>query len=221
MGKRIEIKAGDRYGRLTVAVEIEPLVTHSAKRMHRHRIVRCKCECGELVDAPLQHLRRGAIVSCGCIRKEYATKHGKRYTLTYEIWKTMRQRCVNPRNRKFWLYGGRDITVCDRWLKSFANFLNDMGECPSGYSIDRVDNDGNYEPANCRWATRKQQARNTRLNRMITFGGHTRCLTEWAEIIGIAQATLRYRLKHWPIEDALTAPPLRQGVRPDGCEATP
>ncbi len=220
MGNRIQVKAGDRYGRLTVAMEIEPRVTHSAKRMHRHRIVRCKCECGALVDVSLAHLRSGGTASCGCLGKHNGTKHGKRYTPAYEIWKTMRQRCLNPRNAHYTYYGGRGISVCDRWLNSFVSFLEDMGERPEGCSIDRVNNDGNYEKSNCRWATSTQQARNTRQTRLITFDGHTRCLTEWADIIGITNATLRYRLKHWPIERALTTPALRQGVRPDGCEAT-
>ena len=214
MAKRIEVTPGDRYGRLTVVAEIESRIARSKRRTHRYRIVRCQCACGALADVSLTHLRSGGTASCGCLGKKNATRHGKRYTPTYEIWKTMRQRCVNPRNRKFRLYGGRGISVCDRWLNSFVSFLEDMGERPEGCSIDRINNDGNYEPGNCRWATRTQQARNTRQTTLITFGGHTRCLTEWAGIIGIAQATLRYRLKHWPIEDALTRP----GVRPDGCE---
>lgn len=103
------------------------------------------------------------------------------------------KRCLNSKCKYYHNYGGRGITVCTRW-HSFVNFLEDMGECPKGLTIERIDNEGNYEPNNCRWATRKEQCRNLRKNRMVTFNGETRCLSEWAEITGLTYATLMRRL---------------------------
>jgi len=119
----------------------------------------------------------------------------------------MFQRCYNPNGTKYADYGGRGITVCDRWLK-FENFYADMGDRPEGMEIDRFpDNDGNYEPGNCRWATRPEQMRNTRANRMITFQGRTQCLTDWANEIGVGCSTICTRLaRGWSLERALTTP---------------
>lgn len=206
MGKKIiDVVQGDRYGRLTVVKEIATRTVQSPSRLQHYRMVSCRCDCGNLVDAYLNHLRRGATVSCGCLRKVSVTKHGKCGTPTYEIWKTMRQRCLNPKIKRFDSYGGRGITVCDRWLDSFENFLEDMGERPEGYSIDRIDNDGNYEPSNCRWATNRQQQRNKRTNRLITHNGVTQCLNAWAEQTGITRETIGDRIKAgWTVEAALT-----------------
>jgi len=131
----------------------------------------------------------------------------------------MRQRCVNSHNAQYDYYGGRGITVCDRW-KSFENFLHDMGERPTDLTIERIDNNGNYEPGNCRWASRVEQQQNTRANILLTHNGTTQCLTAWAEMIGISAGGLQHRLRAgWSLEAAL-GEPLRPGVRPDGCEAT-
>ena len=124
---------------------------------------------------------------------------------THRTWSSMIERCRNPNSTGYGHYGGRGITVCERW-QSFENFLADMGERPEGTSLDRFPNKhGNYQPGNTRWASHSEQARNTARNRMITFGGQTRCLTEWAENIGIDPHTLRDRLRHgWPIAEALS-----------------
>ena|SRR5438105_3349104 len=127
----------------------------------------------------------------------------------YHCWTEMRQRCTNPTNKHFRLYGGRGITICSRW-NSFANFLADMGRKPSRkHSLDRYPNqNGNYEPGNCRWATQQQQMRNRRNNHLITFNGETLPLVEWALRIGILASTIRTRLKSgWPIALALTLSP--------------
>jgi hypothetical protein len=120
-------------------------------------------------------------------------RHGYCGTRTYRIWKMMRTRCSNPNFHAYSRYGGRGITVCSRW-GSFSAFLADMGEAPAGLSIERVDNNGNYEPGNCKWATPKQQARNMRVNRMLTYGGETLCLSEWAERLGTTADVLWKRL---------------------------
>ena len=120
----------------------------------------------------------------------------------------MQQRCYNKNARPYYLYGGRGIGVCQRWRDSFAAFLADLGPKPGlGFSIDRIDNQGDYEPSNCRWATNKQQRRNQRGYAEIVFKGQSLPLSEWAARIGIARATLRYRLRHWSRKRALTTPP--------------
>lgn len=126
-----------------------------------------------------------------------------RHSRTYQAWADMKSRCSNPRQPKFAYYGGRGITVCERWLK-FENFLADMGEAPEGLTLDRINNDGNYEPSNCRWATRFEQSNNTRLTSRITFNGATLSRSEWARRLGISSDTLAHRLKRgWPLEKAL------------------
>ena len=139
---------------------------------------------------------------------DWKTTHGASKTRTYQAWHQMRQRCLNPRHRAYPSYGGRGITICQRWLDSFEAFLEDLGEPPDNRSLDRIDNDGNYEPGNCRWASRSEQQRNKRDNRLVTYDGMTKCLTEWAEDTGIDRATIRGRLRRgWTVAAALTTSP--------------
>lgn len=128
----------------------------------------------------------------------------------YRVWRNMLNRCHNPNVPAYKNYGGRGITVCESWEK-FENFLADMGEQPVGKTLDRINNDGNYEPGNCRWATPAEQIRNRRTTTLLTFGGVTQCIADWAAEIGIGDATLRHRLKiGWPVEKALTTPVRRK-----------
>lgn len=123
----------------------------------------------------------------------------------YRMWRGMRMRCRLPSEGGRESYGGRGIKVCDRWESSFENFLADVGEKPLGCTLDRIDNDGDYSPENCRWATPKQQHRNTQCNRMIEFNGETLCISEWAERLGTSAQTVHCRLyRGWTVKDALT-----------------
>ncbi len=123
--------------------------------------------------------------------------HGLSGLPEYGIWVNMRLRCGSPRNKSFDNYGGRGIRVCDRWLESFEAFLGDMGRRPSPkHSIDRIDVNGNYEPGNCRWATRTEQGRNRRNNTRVTFDGREQTISEWAQERGISEGTISARLRH-------------------------
>ena len=161
----------------------------------------CLCKCGETSLVTGKNLRSGNAMSCGCAR----WTHGMSKTPTYRCWIDLLRRCTNPTTQRFASYGGRGIKICKRW-EVFENFLADMGPRPSkGYSIDRIDNDGNYEPGNCRWATHKEQCNNTRKTLRITFNGETRTFVEWCEITGLSYEKLRCRLRRgWSVEKALT-----------------
>lgn len=134
------------------------------------------------------------------------TKHGMRHTREYSTWQSMLNRCRRPKTRSYERYGGRGITVCERW-RTFENFLADMGPKPPGMSLDRIDNDGNYEPGNCRWATWSQQNRNKNNNTRLSYKGLTLPMSEWAERFGLSLNVLQLRLlKGWSIEKALYQP---------------
>jgi hypothetical protein len=167
MGKKLEIKTGDRFGRLTIIEEV--------KNRYR-RSFRCLCDCGEYKTTTLYMLTSGQCKSCDCFRSEYVAqknyKHGlairnNKHYLLY-TWEGMKQRCYNPNHFGYKYYGGRDIKVCNRWLNSFEDFINDIGDRPSEeYSLDRINVNGNYEPSNCKWATSTEQAKNKRNNKKI------------------------------------------------------
>ncbi len=179
---------------------------------HGHARWDCQCLCGTRRAVLSSSLVRRISLSCGCRNREVATAlsttHGKSETPEHQIWCHMRSRCHIPTDTGYHNYGGRGITVCDEWRESFAAFFEDMGERPSSeHSIDRIDNDGNYEPGNCRWATTKEQARNTRRSRMLTLNGKTMCVTDWAKEIGLTPSALLYRLRlGWSVERVLTEP---------------
>ena len=131
--------------------------------------------------------------------------NGGRPSKTFTAWINMIQRCTNEKHRSFPRYGGRGVTICDEWKRSFESFLADMGEVKDGYSLDRIDVNGNYEPSNCRWVTMKAQGNNRGNNRLIEFDGRVQTLTQWAEEVGISKAALGYRIRSgWNVEEALT-----------------
>ena len=160
----------------------------------------CKCDCGNVKIVMSSALKVGSIRSCGCLNKGVARRviHGycPKYneTKVYRCWSSMLGRCRNQNQKKYPDYGARGITICERWLESFQNFLDDMGEPPIGLTLDRIDVNGNYCPENCRWATRKEQANNRRSNHSLTYNGKTQNISQWAKEIGIRDATLRARI---------------------------
>lgn len=171
---------GRIYGRLTVISRAE-----TVRKQTRWR---CRCSCGTETVVHAGNLRSGGATSCGCFMREHAatraTKHGACDTRTYRIWKAMRTRATNPRVKTAKHYVLRGVACCDRW-RVYANFVADMGEAPHRASLDRIDNAGNYEPGNCRWATPTEQANNKRNNTPYTFDGETHNASEWARSVGV------------------------------------
>jgi hypothetical protein len=173
----------------------------------------CRCDCGETTTVRTDWLRRGLKRSCGCLQQESrgATQrtHGRTGTPEYKLWQGMIKRCVNPRCKSYANYGGRGIKVCERWRSDFAAFASDMGPRPKGGTLERRNNGGHYEPGNVVWATKEEQANNTRSNRLITSGGKTMTLARWAKVTGIGPSTIRFRLEAgWTPDLALTLPPV-------------
>jgi len=194
MAKVVDI-TGQQFGRLTV---LERSFPNGAGRNTRWK---CRCACGAITIVYKCALTSGDTKSCGCLQKEInikrSLKHGdakrnNRIAKEYNIWRAMKDRCLNENNHAFHIYGGRGIKICDRWLNSYENFLEDMGRCPDGHSIDRIDNNGNYEPGNCRWATPKEQCCNTNRNIWIEAKGLKMILTDWARYFGIHPSNFYY-----------------------------
>ena len=171
----------------------------------------CVCDCGNVFVTKGVYLKRGATRSCGCLVGENNKKHGGVGTPEYRSWVAMRNRCFNKKNHAYKRYGGRGIKVASRW-GNFENFLSDMGKRPIGTSLDRIDNDGDYKPSNCRWATRKQQGTNKRNNKIISFFGKMLTLKDASDHFQIKRTTLSRRLNAgWSIRDALTRPVRAKG----------
>jgi len=197
-----------RYERLTVIAEAP---THKGRRY-----ARCNCVCGTQRDILVSSLKRGLIKSCGCLRIELAAQknrtHGKKRSREYETWKRIIQRTTNPNNPDYPLYGGRGVSVCERWRHSFEHFFSDMGPRPSNrHSIDRYpDMNGNYAPGNCRWALPVEQSRNTRRTRFVDVNGERIPLIEAANAAGISIHTIRRRIcMGWPDDRLLEMPKRR------------
>lgn len=160
----------------------------------------CQCHCGNIFVARGTSLRSNQVSGCPACSlekcKSLLTTHGGCYSKEYIAYGAMKQRCYYQKNKRYNRYGGRGITVCHRWLESFENFLADMGEKPSDdHSIERIDNNGNYEPGNCRWATRVEQANNRKNNTRIEINGRIQNLTQWSKESGINRTVILRRLK--------------------------
>lgn len=171
----------------------------------------CVCDCGNKCLIRSDCLKNGNTKSCGCLFTEMNKlsknkRHGMTKTTEYTAWVNMRERCYNSNRPDWGNYGGRGIKVCDRWLESFENFFNDMGKKPHpNLTIERINNNGNYEPSNCKWVTRFKQSNNQRSNIKITYNGKTLTTKQWSIITGIKRQTIQYRLKvGWSVKRTLT-----------------
>lgn len=194
---------GKKFHRLTV------LRDAGSERTGKREWV-CECDCGKTVTVDGYSLRNGNTKSCGCLVHErypaHSITHGMTNTGEFNAWMSMRGRCNSKTHHAYPSYGGRGISVCSRW-DSFQNFYADMGPRPEGMTIERRDNDGDYEPSNCVWATRIKQQRNRRTNRILTVNGISKCVSEWAEEIGIPFNVIHDRRRlGWSDEKAVTTP---------------
>lgn len=167
----------------------------------------CQCDCGNITFVRSDSLQNGAIKSCGCLHNEISgnrfRKHGLCKTKIYKKWEGMKARCLNPNNTRYKDYGGRNITICQEWLDDFMNFYNWAinNGYKDGLTIERINNDGNYEPSNCKWITKEEQMKNTRNCHYIEYNGETHCVSEWLKILGITSRSIANKLyKGYPIE---------------------
>jgi hypothetical protein len=195
MGRAVTSRIGYKRERLEVLSYVGNTVAG------RDTIWLCKCTCGNLKE-----MRWSAIkiaISCGCWRKEKPTTHGQTSSREYKAWCDAKGRC-RPDSPKRKHYYDRGIRMCEEWEADFETFLLHMGPCPAGHTLDRKNNDRNYEPDNCRWATHKVQCNNRTSNTRVTLNGVTRTLQEWSDLVGIKAGTISYRLRiGWSPKDAL------------------
>lgn len=203
---KIQYTVGDKIGSCTYMGD--------TKRANANwkRFANFKCECGIVFESQISKVKCGHTKSCGClvIKKitDFNRTHDKSKTPEFNTWVGIKQRCYNRNNPRYGIWGGRGITVCQRWLESFDNFLDDMGERPTPYhTLDRVENDKGYYKQNCRWATPKQQALNRRSNFIITYMGQSKPLKVWTDELGLSYFKVIQRIKklNWSPEKALTA----------------
>lgn len=195
---------GKKFARLTA-------MNFDHKGENNHYFWLCKCDCGNDIVVDRGALVSGNTKSCGCLRCEKAippviTKHGMSETRLYQIWKDMKGRCNRVTSQRYYTHGKRGVKICEEW-KAFEPFYE--WAIANGYrddlTLDRIDNNGNYEPSNCRWATQKEQANNRSTNRFIEYNGETRTIAEWARLLGMNYNTLCGRIKRgWSAERALT-----------------
>lgn len=197
---------GQRFGRLTVVGRAERPDTKSGAYVYWM----AECDCGGKAVVRSSRLVSGETQSCGCLRVERIkaanTSHGMTNTKTWKVWSSMWERCTNEASPHFKGYGARGISVCERW-KEFPNFLEDMGVKPAGKSLDRINNNGNYEPSNCRWADCKTQSRNRRSSVVVNLNGRAVLSAEIADALGVDPSVISRRLRAgWSAERAATQP---------------
>lgn len=197
MGKFIDL-TGRKFGKLTVIKRVENTLSNKVNWL-------CKCECGKYSKVISSDLTKKGTKSCGCLTK----KHGLTHHRLYYIWQDMKARCYNLKQQRYNRYGGRNIVVCDEWLNNFKSFYD--WAMNNGYrddlTIDRINNDGNYEPNNCRWATLIEQHNNTSRNRHLLYNGENLTIAEWSRKLNMTRNLIRDRLQAgWSVEKALTTP---------------
>jgi len=195
--RKCEDLSGRTYGRLLVLRRAHNDKSHNTMWL-------CRCECGTEKINQAGCLKSAAVISCGCAKRNQWQTHGLSKHPEYHCWIGMIKRCYNINEPAYPRYGGRGIIVCDRWRKSPKAFFDDMGPRPTGYEIDRVDNNGPYAPENCRWASFLQQANNRRSNFVISHNGESLTLMEWSRRTGVKRTTIRARIaRGLPPEQAL------------------
>lgn len=215
MGKKRSV-IGEVFGRLTVITDRQTTkrIRSDGKTIYDYLII-VKCECGVIKQVSYPDInRKGGAISCGCYRHDFlvkknTTKSGLSRGREYWAWYGMKKRCYDTKCQMYYRYGGRGITVCERWMNSIDNFVEDMGMGPGvGYSIEREDNDGNYEPGNCKWATDLEQSNNRSSNILFTIDGVTKNLTQWCIQYNVKYATVWQRSTKmgWDIIKSLTYP---------------
>jgi len=181
-----------KFNRLTV-LKLAPKQKHKVAWL-------CKCDCGKTTIVLATNLTGNRTRSCGCLKMEKllqrSTTHNQRHTKIYEVWKTLKQRCLNPNNKFYFRYGGRGITVCEDWKNNFTSFYewSMKNGYKEGLSIDRIDNNGNYCPENCRWTDKLTQANNTRTNHYITFRNQTKTIAEWSRHFNLPYGNIQGKL---------------------------
>lgn len=202
MGRPIEVPP-HRVGILTVGDKSEKKGKRGEPMFH------CVCDCGKERTVEGYRLKRKDVTSCGCMRttnrRNATKKHGMKGTPEYAAWNGLKDRCCNPNCPSYPHYGGRGITVCDEWTNSFEAFYEHVGPRPEGFTLDRKDVNGNYEPGNVFWVDQEQQCNNRTNARSLTFNGKTQTIAQWSREVGIGYTTIHRRLLYgWPVELALT-----------------
>lgn len=209
MGKIDYSIIGKRFGRLVVI-----RLDYIDSAHYTHWI--CKCDCGNSVSIRRNQLTSGDNVSCGCYHREHNHEFGLKHGLTsnplYKVWGGIKARCLNPKASNYERYGGRGITICDKWKDDFKAFYDwaISNGYKKGLSIDRIDNNGGYEPANCRWVDARTQQNNIRTNNIFTYKGITHTVTEWSRILRVNRETLRYRIKMRNLKDFESLPYMQE-----------
>ena len=206
MSKLIDL-IGQTFNRLTV---IERAENGKAGQARWH----CTCICGNIITVLSSNLQRDLTKSCGCYKIDKSRKHGMGRSSEYRAWDKMKRRCNSPNDPGFKNYGGRGIKVCDAWMESFENFFKYVGHKPSPlHSIDRINNNGNYEPGNVRWATVQEQHNNKRSNHLLTINGTTLNITQWATLMNINRNIIYARITQlgWTPEKAVSHPVIKHG----------
>lgn len=211
----IEDYKNHKYGRLTILKE-GTSVKYGKTIMRK---VVCLCDCGNTKEIDFNSIKRGKSTSCGCYNKEQTkknhTKHGKAMLSTgikhpdYNIWVKLKQRCYNPKNKSYKYYGQKGIKVCDRWLHSFENFIEDLGWRPNqDYSLERIDYNKDYSPENCKWILKSEQPKNSRRVKLIKYNNQEYCLTDLCKLLHLSYSTMRHRVYvlNIPFDQAIKYP---------------
>lgn len=202
--------SGQKFGFLTAIKVVE-------KNNKGESVWECICDCGNITKSTCSNLKRGHTKSCGCYKKVCCITHHETNTRLYKIWKGIKTRCYNKNFPKYSNYGGRGISVCEQWLENYSNFRD--WSMLNGYNdtltIDRIDNNGNYEPNNCRWVNNKTQSNNRRDNCFITYLGETLTISQWGDRLGIDPKTIRarYKVYNLPLEKVFYKGDLRYGTK--------